>query len=213
MKGARLTDVLPLPRVMGRTLPVEVAAENTDEQLMVRYGEGDFAAMEALVARYHPRLHSFFVRTLAPPELIDDLVQDTFIRLMEQAVRYQPTGRFSTYLFTIASNLLKDERKRSRQRDLSLDDFPSDTYRFDRLSADAGEIGNAVEQTAGARRVRFALSRLSHDLRVAVVLHHYHAFTYEEIAGVVGCPAGTAKSRVHHAVRQLRAMLGVDGDD
>jgi len=177
---------------------------------MLRYCEGDLSAMEALVQRFYPRLHAFFHRMLAPAEVVDDLIHDTFVRLMEQVSRYQPSGRFSTYLFTIAANLLKDERKRATRRDCSLDDFSPDTYYLNDGACAEDTIADAVERAGMARRVRFALAQLNHDLRVAVILRYYHEFTYEEIARVVGCPPGTAKSRVHHAVRQLRTMLGVE---
>lgn len=209
-----LTDAVPLPRlsqrISFRDLPDRLVAENTDESLMLSFCEGDFPAMESLVDRYHRRLHGFFARMLAEPELIDDLIQDTFLRLMKQAVRYQPTGRFSTYLFTIAANLLRDEKKRSRSRDLSLDALPSDTYRL------AGGNGSPIALTADeatAQQVRFALDRLKPDLRLAVVLRHYHGFTYEEVANIVGCPSGTVKSRVHLALEQLRLLLGVNGEE
>src|SRR3954453_9525280 len=121
-----------LPAVRGRLRGVSepgeprraLLAELTDEQLFQRYTMGDGDGFRLLVERYQPRIQGFLRKRLNDEERVEDLTQDTFLRIHRARESYDPARKFSTWIHTIANNLLKNEfRNRSRRRETTFSEM------------------------------------------------------------------------------------------
>jgi RNA polymerase sigma-70 factor (ECF subfamily) len=181
----------------------EQLATFDDTALIAAFTAGEDRAFEVLVTRYQTRLLNFICRTIGDRERGEDLVQEVFIRVHRHLHRFDRTKKFSTWVYTIASNLAKNElRNRSRnplvlfqslrqswddeERPLQFEDQhsrPDDMYRRRYLR-------EAVEQ---------AITRLPEHHRQVFVLRELEGKPYEEIAEITGCNLGTVKSRLNRA--------------
>jgi len=181
--------------------------------------EGDSAAFNLLVWRWEKPLYNFIYKYVGNATLAEDLVQDTFIRVLKSITRYTHQGSFSTWLYRIAINLCKDHLKRKRLPMVSLQDS------FTNASGETVEVQDRVADT-GARTdeellaaereetVRRLLSGLPEEERMVILLKEYQELTFREIADVLDVPEGTVKSRLYHALRSMRESLeraGVSG--
>ena len=179
----------------------------TDEELMGLVQKQDISAFEELFRRYEQRIFAFFWRLSANRQEAEDGTQETFLRLWNTRVRYEPTGRFSTYLFQIAKNhFLHERQKRDRRMDspqpsardpAELSSEPASSDRADSPVL-AGELQAAVTE---------ALARLPETLRLVYVLTEQEGMSYKQAAEVLDCPVGTVSSRKVEAVRRLRELL------
>ena len=169
-------------------------AWDVDASLMRQVALGDDAAFESLVKKYQKPLLNFFVRMGASSES-EDLVQNTYVRLYQYRDRYQPTAKFTTFLYALAYRVWADlGRKRQRRERLRSS-----------LQTIIDIFQPHVPVTAvPAIDVESALARLSDKLRHVIVLHFYQGLPYQEIADVLHIPLGTVKSRINLAITALR---------
>ena len=167
-----------------------------DEDLMVAVRDGDLEKLAMIFERYNKRLYGFFMKQTCDPHTSEDLVQDVFHRILRYRHTYRESGRFMTWIFTIArSALLTHQRKHRHARDeVEISDF---------LAAKDPPPGADLEKHEESVLVRKALMRLTPDKREALVLSRFENMTYEEIAKVAGCAVGTIKARVHRAIKDL----------
>ena len=185
----------------------------TDEELMLRYRDGDMAAFDALYRRYERPLFDFIYRMAPNATDSEGLFQETFYRLVRAKDRYRATAQFKTWLFQIAVNLCRDRARRMTHRShLSLDApiFPDGKGRGDLhelvpdpalpvdRSVEAGELETAVQGAVGS---------LPDDEHLVVILKEYQGMTYPEIAGIMFRPVGTLKFLHHRACEKLRSAL------
>lgn len=187
-------------------------ATDPDATLMLRVKRGDRAAFEELVTRYQQPVLSFIYRTLPDATEAEDLAQGTFVQVWKSAARYEPSAKFSTWLFTIARNLCLNEfRRRSRHPADSLDapahagtDEPRGHSVEDPRQAAApdslltGELEAKVAEAVGA---------LPENQRTALLLWQRDEMAYEDIAGALGCSLSAVKSLLHRARETLKARL------
>src|SRR5438034_11129880 len=160
----------------------------TDEELIGAVADGDGRALEQLCRRYERGLHQFIFRHTGGRD-VDDLYQETWLRVVRAAGRFDRRRRFSTWLFQIAVNLCRDWHRRPPPEPVD----PAD------IDARAGAPA-ATDAALDARRL---LATLPEAQRNAVILRYYHDLPEEEVAAILGCPRGTVKSRLHHAMRRL----------
>ena len=180
--------------------------EKVDDQVLVRQVQrGDKLALDRLVDRYHGPLSQFLERMLGDPETAAEVTQEAFLRMIRALPRYQPKAKFSTWLYTIASNLARDELRRRHLRA----DRTVELEEADRTPVAEPQLSVADQALARVERaeVRRALAELSPEHRTAVLLHYYNGFSYKEIAEISGCTIGTVGSRLHYAVKHLRRHL------
>lgn len=184
-------------------IPMESLKALDDGALVSEYLAGQPRAFEALVDRYQSRLLNFIYRTVGDRERAEDLVQEAFIRVHRHLARFDRSKKFSTWIYTIASNLAKNElRNRSRnpivlfqtmtsgwddeERPLEFEDTqsrPDDLFRKRHVRA-------LVEQT---------VAQLPKHHREVFVLRELEGRSYEEIAEITRCNLGTVKSRLNRA--------------
>jgi len=178
----------------------------TDEELMGRVREQDTSAFEELFQRYEQRLFAFFWRLSADRQAAEDGTQETFLRLWQARGRYEPTGRFSTYLFQIAKNhFLHERQKQGRRRD-SPSQATEDPFEADEPTASDGVDGRILADELHAA-VTEAMARLPETLRLVYVLTEQEGMSYKQAAEILDCPVGTVGSRKVEAVRRLRELL------
>ncbi len=179
-----------------------------DKRLLRAIRAGDVEAFEGLYRRYAPGLLGFIMQRVPNRTEAEELLQETFLRMLKDR-RFEPdTAGLSTFLYVIARNLcLTYRRDQSSRRFASLDET-----RAGHAGAMWGHLFPPPDEAAGtherARVLARALAMLPEAQQEAFLLRHHHGLTYQEIAQVCGCPVGTAKSRVHLAITALRVSLG-----
>jgi len=179
----------------------------TDEQLFQRYTDGDAEGFRVLVERYEPRIQGFLRKRLNDEERVQDLTQDTFLRIHRARDSYDPGRKFSTWIHTIANNLLKNEfRNRSRRRETAFSEFRPDTSSSGAPSrpVEFAATGADPEREAYRSELREAI-----DTAIPFVMREVEDRTYEEIAEAIGIPVGTVKSRLNRARNAFRMLLPV----
>ena len=184
----------------------------SDEDLMEQLQNGVAPAFDIIVHRFQDRLHNFLYRYTHNHEDCEDLVQETFLRVYRSRYSYQRIAKLSTWIYTIASNLLKNEyRNRSRRRETAFSDLRSDgsdarPVEFESKAEDPernayrGELREAIEE---------AIGQMEEHHRIPFVMREVEDRTYEEISEAIGVPVGTVKSRLFRARNAFQALLPV----
>lgn len=182
-----------------------------DRELMLRVRGGDLAAFEELYALYSRPLMNFFYRLTWDRTFSEDLMQETFLRLWRARERYQPTGKFTTYLFQIGKNHWLNERDKKMRRIQPVS-----------LSAGADESGGGLAESVDSKvrgpmtetlnqelgdRIAAAVDALSEKLRLVFVMGQLEGMRYRDIAEILGIPVGTVKSRMANAEKAIRGRL------
>jgi RNA polymerase sigma-70 factor (ECF subfamily) len=164
----------------------------TDEQLLARVAAGDQAALEPLMQRWHDPLLSFIARSTDLD--VEDIYQETWMRVVRSRTRFDTQAKFSTWLFQIALNLCRDAHRRQAAR-------PQTT------SLDAAAQLAAPHGADTALHVRGALAALPAPDRELIALRYYLGFSERETAAILDTPLGTVKSRTHTAVARFKELL------
>ena len=186
-------------------------ADEIDLSDMNRLVSGHDAALNDLMDRHQLRLFQYLVRSLQNEAEAEDMAQETFVRVYQNRTRFDPQQKFSTWLYTIASNLVRNRyRWRTRHPQVSLDAENEGTgTSFGENLPDArpspGEMMLAEEQGEIVRR---AIAGLPEKLRTPLILAEYENQSSAEIAEVLGCTSKAAETRIARARQQLRNSLG-----
>jgi len=202
----------PFRVVSPEGLPLQ---EWSNEALMLEHGRGSEEAFAELVRRHQRGVLNYIYRMVHYRQIAEELSQEVFVALVKNARRYQPTAKFTTYLYTIASNIVSKEwtRQKRRPRLFSLSGWWSghdDEDTFDPVEHASDENANvlmAFQQGEISEAVNAALKYLPEHQREAFVLRRFQDLSYEEIAAILDVPVGTVKSRVVRAERGLRPYL------
>jgi RNA polymerase sigma-70 factor, ECF subfamily len=184
--------------------------EPSDEELMRQFRAGDGGAFPVLVQRHRARVFAFVLRLTQDRARAEDVLQETWLRVVRGASAWQPTARFTTWVYTIARNACVDGARREQHRAAeSLSEEPPD----------AGAPWSNPERGAGATELRRfleqAIAALPVEQREVFLLRELAGVPFAEIARVTGAPEPTVKSRMRYALEALRAHLrrqGVEGD-
>lgn len=185
---------------------IVVNDDTIDDQLMARGARGDEEAFRLLVTRWERPVFAFLTRMLGSREEAQDLGQETFVRVFQQAGRYRAAGRFRSWLFRIAGNLARSRLR--RRRIVGWVSF--DPLRHDRAS-DEPDMDARLESGDLRRVVRTALGRLPARQREALVLRRYHDMTQQEIADSMGTTVAAVESLLSRAMAALRMELSKEG--
>ncbi len=172
-------------------------------------------AFDALVDAYGRRLYGYLYRLTGVREDAEDLLQETFVRVVRTLPDYEHDGKFEGWIFRIATNLARDRLRRARRGPamLSLDAEDGNNPDLDSTSqrelADLSSPPPDASLTLGedTDALQRALSRLPAAEREVVMLRHFSDLSFAEIAAVMGTPVGTALARAHRGLSKLRAMM------
>ena len=183
----------------------------SDEDLMVKCGKGDMSAFELLVRRYQNPLINYIHRSIDDYQRAEDLSQETFLRVFKSANRYEPTASFKSWLYTIATNLSRNEiRNRTRRNTCFLEDLVEegeDIYHAD-IMRDTRYLPDVLLEKKEQRQIiRKALAQLPENQRVALTLVTYQDLRYEEVAEILGCSIGAVKALIHRARQKMKKLL------
>ena len=183
----------------------------SDADLMMLVKDADYAAFDELYYRYRAPILRFLFSLTWDADLAEDYLQEVFLRLWRARDRYQPTGRFSTYLFQIAKNyyLAQARKARARSEELSLALEDRNGFRpFENLRVNE-RIEPEVHLLEEYRKlgIRRAIASLPENQKLVFVMSHLEDMRYAEIAEVLGIAVGTVKSRMFAAVSTLRTLL------
>ena len=182
----------------------------SDEDLMGRVAEDDERAFTELVRRFQGRVMNLVSRVLNDRECGDDIAQEVFVRVFQHRRNYRRGSKFSTWLFTIAANLAKNEiRRRVRRRNWFSLNALQEVLKDSAIQlADPTEGRESLmerEQLQDA--MGRAIATVPEKYRLALVLRDLDGLAYEEIAQVLGVPGGTVRSRINRARGMLRRKL------
>jgi RNA polymerase sigma-70 factor (ECF subfamily) len=181
-------------------------AGESDEALMGRYARGEAAAFELLYRRHEMRVWRYLERNVRNRSTADELMQEVWFAVARDATRYEPSARFTTWLFTIAHNRMIDSIRASR-RQLSLETLEHNTEAVIRhADPSSSPLAAAVARDQAAAIIQ-AVEELPREQREAFLLQIEGDLGVEEIAAITHSSFETTKSRLRYARTKLRELL------
>lgn len=185
-----------------------VAALERDAELMLRVRDGDSVSFALLLDRHRAPMVHFLYRMVQNQPVAEELAQEVFLRVYRSRLTYQPTAKFTTWLFRIATHLALNwirDQKNERNQDRLDRPMP------DGASRQIRDVRPSVEQTmvreSRMLEVRQAIETLPPKQRVAVLMHKYDEMEYSQIAVTLNCSESAVKSLLFRAYEALRARL------
>ncbi len=177
---------------------------------MVRLAAGQAVALNDLMARHAPKLFNYLVRSLQNEDDAADLAQDTFLRVFQHRTKFDGRMKFSTWLYAIASNLVKDRyRHRTRHPQVSLNAENEATGEdfSETLPEQKPTPSESLQDSEQAAAVRQAVGQLPEELRTPLILSEYEGFSHAEIGEILKCSTKAVETRLYRARNQLREKL------
>lgn len=188
-----------------------MADANDDAQVMLRVKAGDDSAFDYLVQKYRRAMISFMYRMTHNAAVAEDLAQEVFLRVYRSRGGYEPSAKFTTWLYRIATNLAvnhaRDTRHERPENQVSLDEPDEDTG----TTMDVPDSTLSVEENILRRErlnaIRAKVQGLPERQRMAVVMHKYQQMDYRQIADVLKLSESATKSLLFRAYETLREQL------
>lgn len=183
-----------------------------DESLMLRYQQGDRSAFVQLVRRHQAPLFNFALRQVRVPQVAEDVVQEAFVRVVQNALEFKHEARFTTWVYTITRNLCIDHlRKRALRKHPSLDEARGEEGEGPTLGEQTADPRASVEREATGtelkERIARAVDKLPDEQREVFVMREVANLPFKEIAEITGVPENTVKSRMRYALERLQEAL------
>src|SRR5438067_5656981 len=195
----RKSQAVATPRALER----QALHEFDDGRLVLEHLSGDPQAFGTLVDRYQTRLLNFINRTIGDRERAEDLVQEVFIRVFRHLHRFDQTKKFSTWIYTIASNLAKNELRNRSRNPLVLFQAIQSTWEDEDRPLQFEDSSTRPDDMYHKRHLRElvedTVAKLPAHHRQVFVLRELEGKSYEEIAEITDCNLGTVKSRLNRA--------------
>jgi RNA polymerase sigma-70 factor (ECF subfamily) len=189
----------------GTTLAASVNSDTQHIALGLR--KRDVAFLQELVERYQYRLVRYLIYLLGRRDEVDDLVQETWLRVLERGSSYDGHSRFEPWLFTIARNLAIDHMRKGRIFSLDSNAEGEQDTALQTPASNAPSPFTLAARTEDAERLAGSLQTLQPIYREALVLRFQEELSLQEISGVVGAPIATVASRIYRGLRTLRSQL------
>lgn len=194
-------------------MPSPPPAQPTDEELLERFRAGDRRAFDVLMKRHEVGLFNFILRSVRDRATAEELLQDTWIRVLSGLKDFQRASKFSTWAYTVARNLCIDQARKAVLRrhpslDQSLKSSTDDGPTLGEVVADRGPRADrsAISKELQSKLVQ-AIQELPEDQREVFMLREYGSLAFKEIADIVGAPENTVKSRMRYALERLQSAL------
>ena len=186
------------------------AADEQDARDMARLVEGRDAALNELMQRHAEKLFHYLLRSLLNEEDAADLSQETFVKVYQNRAKFDPDQKFTTWLYAIASNLVRDRyRWRSRHPQVSIDVENEETQASlkDNLRTEGPPPDEQMQIEEHAAMVRKAVAALPEELRQPLILAVYQGLPQAQIAEILKCSVKAVETRIYRARQQLRGTL------
>ncbi len=174
----------------------------SDEQLIQWIAAGDQSCLGTLFERHHRALFNYCLQMTRNPALSEDMVQETFLKMLRSAASFRGEGSFRGWMFQIARNLVYDHLRRARHTEPL-----SDENQQTQESPVVGPEGEFDSQVRG-RTLERALAALPVPAREVIWLGRFQLDSFEELGRTLDCSAATARVRMHRAVKQLKELVG-----
>jgi len=185
----------------------------SDQTLVEQCLDGDERAAREIVVRFETPIFSLIYRMVRDRELAEDLAQETFVRTLNNLRRYDPSYKFSSWLFKIGYNLTIDHLRKKKLDVVSIHGAP-DAVTADQQAATRITLEDhderpdeLLEARSVGEEIEAAIDRLRPEYRTAILLRHVQGYAYEEIAEVMEVPLGTVKTYIHRARNELKTAL------
>jgi RNA polymerase sigma-70 factor (ECF subfamily) len=188
-----------------------VAVPRSDADLAQDAVAGSEAAYRELVTRYATPAVNFVHRFVRDRGLAEDLAQEGFLRVYQRLHTYDPDRKFSSWFFQVLRNITIDYLRVNRVPTASLDELQEEGNRGASVDRESVSPEQAAEQGELAIAMAAALSRIRPEYRECVVLRYQEGLTHPEIAEILGLPAGTVKTQLHRARKELADILAESG--
>ena len=193
-------------------------SERTDEELILLVQEGQNQAFDILVGRYKNRLYSYLFRLLGNESEAEEFAQETFVRAYMHADKYKTIARFSTWLYTIGTNLVRNRIRNIKRRPKTISMWSENNGGEDGRWVDIKDNSPTPEETVDRKKlqelIQQAIERIPSRYRPAFVLREINGLSYEEIAATTGLKLGTVRSRINrgrmHFKKAVSPLLGND---
>ncbi|NQU85616.1 MAG: sigma-70 family RNA polymerase sigma factor [Mariniphaga sp.] len=178
-----------------------------DHELMALVASGNEKAFEIIYERYKNRLYYFFLRMLGEcTETANDFLQELFIKIIDKPHFYNPKYKFSTWIFSVANNMCKNEYRKRKTRDfVTIESFENKITQEDTIKV----------KVKAEERINFILAeidKLSEELKTVMILKYKEKFCLKEISEITDVPEGTVKSRLFYARKELSKRLSEFND-
>lgn len=171
-----------------------------EKELISSAKKGDHRAFAVLFRDFYPLLVKYLMKVTLNPDIAEELAQATMAKCVEKIHLFNGRSKFSSWLISIATNLYIDQhRKKKREREWNEGEAASRKLQW-HLETRNEEWTDALA----------ALSKLTEEMRIPLILKHYYGYSYDEIGEILNIATGTAKSRVHHGLLVVRKELKVD---
>jgi len=188
-------------------------ADLSDQDVVEHALEGRESAYRELISRYERPVFSVIYRMVRDREKAEDLAQDTFIKVFNALDKYDPSYKFSSWIFKIAHNTTVDLLRKKEPETLSLDGSPhartqeqAEASSLTAVSHDESPEEYTASKELGSE-IEVALAELRPEYREALVLWHLEGRPYDEIAEIMDLPLGTVKTYIHRGRNELRGKL------
>jgi len=186
-----------------------VAALERDAELMLRVREGDSASFSLLLERHRGPVIHFLYRMVQNQAVAEELAQEVFFRVYRSRASYEPTARFTTWLFRITTHLalnwIRDERHENGNESIEDDTAKEGIAR--QFSDRAPTVEQVMVRQAKLAEVRTAIESLPSKQKAAVLMHKYQEMDYAQIAAILNCSESAVKSLLFRAYETLRSRL------
>jgi len=182
------------------------ARATTDEMLLERIATGDRSAMHTLYARHNVRVYRFVLRMLRDVTATEDLVSQVFLDVWRTASQFEGRSQVSTWLLSIARFKALTALRQRKYEDIDQDDVME-------IADEADTPEASLDRSRTSAILRACVAKLSPAHREIVNLVYYHEKSVDEVAGIVGIPASTVKTRMFYARKQLADLLKNAGID
>ncbi len=184
-----------------------------DDELLNRYLAGDVEAFGVLLTRYERPLYNFVARHVRELDAAADLTQEAFARVIQNAGEFNRASKFSTWLYTIARNLCIDHSRRMKHRRHASLDAPQGAHEdggapmVERVASRELNVESTAMGASLRIRIAVAVDALPLEQREVFLMRNLQQMSFAEIAGVVGAPENTVKSRMRYALERLQEAL------
>ncbi|OBY66010.1 RNA polymerase sigma factor [Polaribacter reichenbachii] len=172
----------------------------SDNALMLRVKEGENHKLGLLYERYKKRLFGFFYQMNKNASLSEDLVQNVFIRVLKYKHTFSEDSKFITWIFQIARNEIYDQFKKSKKENHN--DIDTVSYHLNT----GATIENEIEISENKINLKKAIAKLSPEKKELIILSKLKELKYKEVGEIIGCTEGTARTKVHRALNDLKQI-------
>ena len=184
----------------------------TDEELIIDFQNGNRDAFNQLVIRYKDKLTNFIYRFTYDIDSAQDLAQDTLLKVYINKDSYKEIAKFSTWIYTIASNLAKTElRKLKRRKTYSISDLSNDDREFVIHRPEEQSFEEIEDTNVSSSILQQSLTEIDDEFKNIIILRDIQELSYDEISKILKIPLGTVKSRINRGRFKLKDILKQKG--